>query len=161
MPLPGNIYKDYVWSKGVPIGKEALPENDVRKAEKSYRILQDAYAKWISIERYERGVFQYCVYDSRLLDFRKVFDSEGKDLWYREVLSSDEKGHPERAAVFNENDQVLLIEQYQYEGEVQVAVHWLSSHGVLLAIQKIQHQKGDVQSSLFDAENHFVCASVN
>ncbi|MCC5832517.1 MAG: hypothetical protein JJU12_05685 [Chlamydiales bacterium] len=131
-----RYYEDYRWQEGRPrgIGKTS------RGASLCYRIVSDPYHKWLSIEMYERGLFKELLYDSRLLDFRKLSPTEQLS-WRKEPAGLRE------AWIFNEDDRVILLESYR-DGGCEI----YSPHGVLLCRYAFLPEEARIV--LFDGHSH-------
>lgn len=129
-------YKDYCWKEGKPVGIGKTSE----EASVYYRIISDPYQKWISIELYRKGVFAALLYDSRLLDFRKLHAAE-QIAWRKELSKKGE------AWIYNEDDRLILRESYT-ESSCEI----YSPHGFFLC--RYQLLKKVARVILVDSHSH-------
>lgn len=145
-----KYYRDYVWKEGIPYGINAL--NDDKGP--AYKIAMDPYRKRIAIECYEEKQFKAVIYDSALLDFRHLKPAE-QTAWQKVMLSeSDEKVV---SAIYNQDDRLVLIETYHFEGTFCRSCHTTSGHGIALSEQKIFYKNlGDPFNGvvLYDVNSH-------
>ena len=142
-----HLYKDYAWKKGCPYGLE----KGINLKGISYRILSDSYQKKIVIERYKKGKFDLCIYDSSLIDFRKLKNQEGKELWYSEELNF------ESALIRDECDRAVFIERYHYIERDLVETEIFTPHQILVARQKFTYlPEGKLLMKFYDVEGKLV-----
>lgn len=76
-------FKDYYWKNLKPVG--ITPSN---KEVATYKIVEDPYKRWQTIEKYEDGIFISLVYDSQLLDARH-FDERELPSWEKILWKED------------------------------------------------------------------------
>lgn len=125
-----ECYRDYVWRDGCPVGKIRC----VLDAEGiCYKIITGPYHKRISIEKYQDGVFQDTLYDSILLDFRRLKGGEPPE-WERVLLS--EKEGEMRILIRDQEDRALFIEVHQFQEGICRQCSLLSIHGVFLSLHR-------------------------
>lgn len=126
-------FLDYYWKMGKPYGKEIVEAS----APHSYKIVSDPYGKRYSIEKYSQGCFEGIVYDSALLDFRKLQPAE-QAAWEKEPLEAEEGC--ERFLLRNQEDRAILIETHYFEQNRcrSCVVH--SVHGVLLSTHRLTYK---------------------
>jgi hypothetical protein len=126
-----QYYDDYVWKNGKPygIGPTTTPEKGL-----SYKIVSDPYYKRISIEKYLSGDFFSLVYDSALFDFRTLKPAE-QTAWQKTSLPEHEG--KARCAIRNQDDRLILIEEYQFKGVFCWKCRSTTPHGILVAVQKM------------------------
>lgn len=140
-----KAYKDYYWKDGKPYGKEVTDD----LAGLTYRIVVDPYYKRFSVEEYEEGRFKRLVYDSALFDFRALKRPEYA-AWRREPIDE------ENSLIRNEEDRLVLIESYLFEGPVCRGCLVATPHGTPVSYHRMHYEKlGDPFNGviLFDA-NH-------
>lgn len=148
-----NYYKTYYWKNGKPYGKERVDPSTIAIA---YRILVDPYYKRFTIEKYQDALFEDCVYDSLLLDFRHL-KKEDQQSWQREIL--EETHEFTKALIRNQDDRAILIENLQFEGERCRKCMIFSIHDVLLSTHKMFYTVlGDPFNGvvLYDKEGNIV-----
>ena len=95
------MFNDYCWKDGLPYGINGSG------GPFSYKIVQDPYRKWVSIEQYSGPKFIKVIYDSRLIDFRKLHPSEQLG-WERETYSETE--HEMVQFIRNQDDRLVYRE---------------------------------------------------
>lgn len=145
-----QYYQDYVWKEGIPYGLKALNE---RKG-LSYKIAMDPYRKRIAIESYLDLSFQSVIYDSALLDFRHLKPAE-QTAWQKVLLSENQQQIS--AAIYNQDDRLVLIESYFFENKLCRNSIATSGHGIVLTRQQMFYTSlGDKFNGvvLFDNNNH-------
>jgi hypothetical protein len=145
-------YRDYLWKEGIPYGLNPVEENS--SYEKTYKIVTDPYRKWISLEEYTNGEFNRILYDSSLLDFRKLKPSM-HIAWQKVILK--ESLEEIVSLIRDHNDRVILFEYYQFEKGYCRICRINSSHGYPLSLQKIFHKElGDPFNGmiLYDINEH-------
>jgi hypothetical protein len=145
-------FEDYYWDKGNPIGirKIAIPY----EVPTSFKIVKDPYGKRMSLEKYEHGKFCILVYDSVLLDFRKLNPVE-QHAWQKDTIS--ETPNEIEILIRNIDDRIILREKHLFENQQPRQCKIFSVHGIHLATQYIYYEKfGDSfnGSKLFDCEEH-------
>ncbi len=125
---------DYTWRDGLP-----YPNDHVSLAGQAvcYRVVHDPYHKRVSLERYQNGQFDAVGYDSALLDFRQLGETQ-QALW-----------RAEDGLVRDENDRVILRESYDFEGDRCRQCVMCSPQGIPVAVQKIYYEDlGDAFSGV-------------
>lgn len=134
-------YRDYVWLKGVPHGREPLGTEEIQSEAVSYKIVDDPYHKRYSLERYEKGHFSSVVYDSMQLDFRHLKPAEQQG-WCKEVTCADEDATS--CLIRNQDDRVIYLETHVFDGDVCRECHIFSPQGLLLATNRMYYRsQGD------------------
>jgi hypothetical protein len=144
-------FRDYFWKAGIPHGRSPLPQP---LAGVSYKIPSDPYYRQISVEKYLDGQFVQLIYDSALFNFRHL-NPVHQMSWQKVLVHEEEK----RAIshIYNQDDRLILIEEYQFERGVCRACAAYSPHRFLVSIQKMCYQAcGDAFDGLilFDSHQH-------
>lgn len=152
------LYRDYIWQKGVPVGRGTLTNTDLSTVPMAYKIIVDPYRKRFSIERYQNTLFDRLVYDSLLLDFRhlKPADQQG---WQRETLSQADKEAV--CLIRNQEERLLYREHHTFEGVLCRECRITSLQGVLLSTHRMYYTTlGDAFDGtlLYDSNDHLVLA---
>ncbi len=114
----------------------------------------DPYRKRIAIERYILGKFKDIIYDSAFLDFRHLKPAE-HTAWQKCILSEDEDSMV--AAIYNQDDRLILMEKYMFENKLCRSCIATSAHGIPLSLQKMYYKVlGDTVNGvvLWDINNH-------
>lgn len=124
-----GYFRNYFWKEGIPYGVDPLSEPSAT----SYKIPMDPYRKKISIEKYVWGDFFTQVYNSELLDFRTL-KAENQQAWERTPLA---KSEGTKSIIRDQNDRVILIEEYEFRNHRCVECRIFSPHEVLIATQNI------------------------
>lgn len=126
-----NLYSDYRWKEGFPIGtsplEESLPSNH-------YKIVSDPYHKKISIEKYADKQFIETIYDTALLDFRS-FKRPELTAWQKEVVSEGAM-----CLIRNQDDRIVFLETYQFVDHLCRQCEVKSPHGITLSIHRMYYQ---------------------
>ncbi len=138
-----NRCGDYQWVKGTVV---KISEGD------RFQILADPYGKRVIIEQHIDGKFQKLIYDSNLLDYRKLNPRE-KLGWSREELEND------RFLIRDRDHTPVLIEEHVFNGDRPIECRYYSPHLIFLGHQKIFYQEfGDPFDgvTLFDTLNKVV-----
>lgn len=143
-----KYYRDYVWKEGIPYGINAIDDDSGM----AYKIAMDPYRKRIAIESYENKQFKAIIYDSGLLDFRHLKPAE-QTAWQKVTLS--ECNDKVVAAIYNQDDRLIFIETYHFEGKFCRRSTSTSGHGIPLSEQKIFYQ------SLGDPFNGVILYDIN
>lgn len=127
-------FRDYGWKGGIPYGKGVSEENLKIPAAETYKIIMDPYRKRISIEKYDQMQFASIIYDSALLDFRHL-KSDEQTAWQKTPIANG--CGKETCIIRNQDDRILFVESYLFEGERcrECIVH--SPHGHLLSKHKM------------------------
>lgn len=136
-----KFYQDYYWKGGVPFG--------FLGSQAGYKIVADPYRKWITIEQ---GV--KIVYDSRLIDFRKLHPSE-QTGWEKTVLSETEEQAV--SAIRNQDDRLVYLETAYFKKQRCHECHIHSPHGFLLSIHQMCYREEGAPFDgvvLYDANHH-------
>lgn len=150
-------FRDYFWKEGLPIGIDALGDNF--SSQESYKIVMDPYRKRVSIEKYIFGEYKASVYDSYLLNFRHLNQTE-QQCWQK--LPRKNSGSPEWI-IRDQDDRVIFIETYQFQQHLCVECIARSPQGVLLTFQKMHYKIfGDSENSviLYDSNQHPVLKKI-
>lgn len=151
-----EYYRDYVWKNGLPYGILKCTSETTPKGEITYKIASDPYHKRVSIEKYVDGNFSGVVYDSALFDFRHL--KQGEQLAWQKTSISE----TEAAAVChirNQDDRLILIEEYVFEKGLCRECQAFSPVGSLLSVQKITYKSFKDPFNgvfLFDSNEHAV-----
>ena len=145
-----KYYDDYVWKNGIPYGIRPCEEISLL----SYKIAADPYNKRISIEQYRNGSFAAVIYDSALFDFRQL--KLGEQLaWQKTTIS--ETSTNAVCHIRNQDDRLILVEEYIFEGNRCRKCLTSSPQGIPLSIQEILYKElQDPYNGvvLFDANQH-------
>lgn len=145
-----KYYRDYVWKEGIPYGIDAIDPS----APITYKIAMDPYRKRIAIEKNAKGDFESIIYDSALLDFRHLKPAE-QTAWQKIILSENEQKVV--AAIYNQDDRLILFETYVFEKKLCRSCLSTSGHGIPLSNQKMYYKTlGDSLNAviLFDINGH-------
>lgn len=145
-----QYYRDYIWREGIPYGIEAVEGS----APLVYKIPMDPYRKRIVIEKYMQGKFSGIVYDSAFLDFRHLKPAE-QTAWQKCILSEDD--HCTLAAIYNQDDRLIVMESYFFENNFCRQCKAVSGHGIPISQQKIFYKHlGDAINGvlLLDINDH-------
>jgi len=132
---------NYFWKNGLPVPRKRSG------TEERYKIISDPYHKHITVEKYNGNQYQSTIYDSKILDFRKLkpVDQTG---WSRE-----ETDHG--VLIRDMDDRVIHIEQYEFEQSLCRACKIYSPHGWLAATHRLFYK------TLGDAFNGVVLFDTN
>jgi hypothetical protein len=146
-----RYYSEYVWKNGKPYGIAPAehPEQGI-----TYKVVSDPYYKRISVEKYFDQNFLNVVYDSALFDFRSLKPAE-QTAWQK----SAQPGHSEKArcAIRDQDDRLVLIEEYGFDGIFCRECRSTTPHGILIAVQKMFYSSlKDLFDGvvLYDANSH-------
>lgn len=145
-------FRDYYWKNGSPQGIQAIPSEEVDKGV-SYKIITDPYLKHISIEAYENGSFVKVIYDSQLLNFKKL-QPEHQNAWERQMLQDGNE-----CLIRDQDDRLILRERYTFKDQFCCLCDIFSPMGPLLAKQVIVYKcLGDTMNGVifYDANDHAV-----
>ncbi len=140
-----KLYKAYKWKNGIPYGIqpfEGQPEGP------SYKVISDPYFKRISIEQYDNEHFTKIIYDSALFDFRHLRATE-QIAWEKREIS------PTVTEIRNQDDRLILVENYTFEENRCRLCEIRSPLGVLLAKQQMLY------TALNDPFNGVVLFDIN
>ncbi|MEX1012923.1 MAG: hypothetical protein WD595_03135 [Waddliaceae bacterium] len=138
-------YLSYSWKNGTPYGISSV--ESPKKDQVTFLILSDPYLKRISVEKCIGGLFESLIYDSYLLDFRKL-RPEFQLAWGRESLNEGVN------LVRDQDDRVVVKEICTFDGNRCRQCDLYSPHGFLLGIQMIHYKElGDPYNgvTLYDA----------
>lgn len=148
-------YRDYVWKNGLPYGIQAYAEGEMPSGI-CYKIASDPYHKRVSIEQYTNSAFSNVIYDSALFDFRHL--KLGEQLaWQKTSISETE--NTAVCHIRNQDDRLVLIEDYLFENGLCRECRALSPFGILLSVQKIHYKKFNDPFNgvtLYDSNHHAV-----
>lgn len=150
-----ELYSDYVWKNGLPYGIQKCTDESYKKGI-SYKIASDPYHKRVSIEQYKDGEFCKVLYDSALFDFRQLQLGEQLAWQKTEVRETDDAAV---CHIRNQDDRLILIEEYRFEKELCRECKAFTPFGALLSIQKISYTafKDSFNGvTLFDSNDHAV-----
>lgn len=145
-------YKDYYWKNGKPYGKDPIDP----ASESSFRVVVDPYYKRFSLEHYTKGKFNKLLYDSALFDFRALRKPE-LAIWHREAIDE------ENSLIRNEEDRVILVESYLFDGDFCRSCLIVTPYAIPVAYQRMYYEHlGDGFNGvrLFDAENMLVMEKI-
>jgi hypothetical protein len=147
-----KYFSDYFWEEGIPRGIRPATLSEMHGV--SYKIVSDPYNKWLSIEKYVGDAFEEIVYDSHLFDFR-CLKPANQIAWQKfQIGSSDEK-----CLIRNQDDRVILCENYFFEGNRCRLCRAFSPHGFSVSTQRIYWKElGDKVDgvALFDKNERMV-----
>ena len=144
-------FKDYKWKRGLPFGVNPCPENSL--SGKTFKVVSDPYYKRNSVEEYQDGNFVRCIYDSAIFDFRQLRQGE-QPVWQKTLIK--ETSDTAVCHIRNQDDRLVLIEEYAFVKDVCRECRASSPQGVLISVQKILLKSFDDPVNgvtLFDA-NH-------
>lgn len=129
-------YSDYSWKQGKPEGiGEASREGEF------FRIVSDPYHKRYTIEKYSEGIFQEIIYDSSLLDFRKI-NPQHQMAWQREILA--DSGDVQKCLIRDMDERIIHIEELFFKQGRCRKCFISSVHGIFVAEQKVfLREEGD------------------
>lgn len=147
-----KAYNDYYWKDGKPYGKGIVEELEGL----TFRVVVDPYYKRFSVEEYENGRFKRLAYDSALFDFRALRKPEYA-AWSREPIDE------ENSLIRNEEDRVVLIESYLFEGDFCRGCLVATLHGTPVSYHRMHYiELGDDFNGviLYDANHKIVMKKV-
>ena len=147
-----KYYRNYFWKDGIPYGIDAI--NKETEINDSYKIVMDPYRKRISIEKYTFGEFSKGVYDSALLNFRKLNLVE--QLGWQKMLVKENQDSQE-CIIRDQDDRVLFIETYTFHKNYCKKCIATSPQGIVLSIQEMFYKiLGDKENEviLYDSNRH-------
>ena len=125
-----KYYSDYCWKKGKPVG---IGETSLKNGE-VFRIVTDPYHKRYSVEKYSKAVFHEVVYDSFLLDFRKI-NPQHQTAWQRELLIDN--NDYQKCLIRDIDDRIILFEELFFEKNRCRICNIYSPHGIFVAVQRV------------------------
>lgn len=149
-------FRDYVWQKGVPRGAGRLSAEEAAQAPFAYKIVDDPYRKRFSVERYCGPVFEQVIYDSQLLDFRRLKPAEQQG-WLREIVR--QTSSETRCLIRNQEERLLYAELLTFEGSYCRECLLSTPQGTLLSIHRLFYTGlGDAFNGirLYDINDHLV-----
>ncbi len=126
---------DYFWKDGLPCGLSAVMTHP--PAGLTYKLVSDPYHKRNSIEKYLHGDFVEVVYDSALFDFRHLKPAL-QTTWQKTTIS--ETAQSMVCHIRNQDDRLILVEEYHFENNLCRQCRASSPHGSLLSVQKIFYE---------------------
>ncbi len=126
-----ELFADYIWKQGVPRGTQ-------KKDKTGFKIVMDPYRKRISIEQYEDTRFVAIIYDSSLLDFRKLTPQD-QMVWRRTVI--EETGTTCVSLIRDAVDRLILIEIGSFDRNFCTQCEMRSPQGTLLSTHKMHSTK--------------------
>lgn len=129
-----NYFSDYTWKNGKPVGKGVLSEPLLGQL--YYKIVADPYYRRISVECYKDDHWHSLIYDSVLLDFRRLNERD-QLAWQKEVLSSET--NKVECLIRDQDDRVICMEFHQLKDNIPVECQIFSPHGIHLATQKLHY----------------------
>lgn len=143
------FYRDYVWIKGKPQGRENSSSHAPETVDR-YKIVKDPYGKRHSLEWYLEGKFQGIIYDSNLFDFRLCV-SKMESSWQKIDMEMIDN-HP-AAIIRDHDDRTIAEERYVFTHGLctECRIHYPG--GPLVAVQKMFYETGKEEPSavaLFD-----------
>lgn len=147
-----QFYRDYIWKGGLPYGLEPTLESTGI----AYKVLSDPYHRQVFVEQYKDSLFQALIYDSRLLNFRKL-NPQNQVAWEREIVN--ETDDTIVAELRNQDDQLIVIETMKYENGLCKSCTLSSSHGIVLSEHCMSYKHlGDAFDgvTLYDSNKHQV-----
>lgn len=153
-------FRDYIWKNGKPQGIRVVDPQSLADCSVdlgiTYKIIADPYYKRISIEKYCDHRFIGAVYDSAIFDFRHLKQAE-QNAWHKISVSGDSQHNVSH--IRNQDDRLILIEEYHFENQYCRECCTTSPHGVVLSRQKILYEHlGDPFNGviLYDSNEHVV-----
>ena len=151
-------YTNYYWEKGLPVGQQKV--EDPASAARSYKIVADPYKKHITIESYKHGIFDDLLYDSHILDFRRLNEQQQMG-WQKNTLDST----PELvvALIRDLNDRVIFLEYHHFQSSLCTKCEVFSPHGWLASVHQMSYQSlgGDFNGVvLYDRGNRPVLKKI-
>ncbi|NGX58051.1 MAG: hypothetical protein K940chlam3_00952 [Chlamydiae bacterium] len=132
------FYQDYLWKNGVPVGTTKLKAPSEEGP--CFKIINDPYHKHYSLELYQNRVYDCTIYDSLILDFRKLNLTE-QTAWRKEVIEQTDKKLV--ILIRDMDDRVIYMEHHQFEGTFCRACNVYSSHNWLTSVHKLFYQALD------------------
>lgn len=147
-----KFFEDYVWKNGKPYGIAKKPsQNDI-----SYKIIADPYYKRISVEKYICESFDSIIYDSAIFDFRHLTPAE-QNAWQKITIQED--SNKAICHIRNQDDRLILIEEYIFESNLCRECRSFSPHGIQVSSQNMYYKSLKDRFNgtiLFDRNNHQV-----
>ncbi len=127
-------YKNYVWNKGLPAGIQKV--EDPSSEPRCYKIVADPYKKHITIESYKKGNFEDILYDSSILDFRKLNEQQQVG-WEKEKVSAS----PEKVVMLirDQNDRTIFFEHHYFQEKLCIRCEIYSPHGWLASVHQMSY----------------------
>lgn len=150
-----QYFSNYIWKNGLPYGIQPGAGEEINRRI-FYKIASDPYHKRVSLEKYTFGNFTGIIYDSALFDFRHL--KQGEQLaWQKTPISETE--NTALCHIRNQDDRLILIEEYLFEKGLCRECKAFSPIGPLLSVQKISYKAFNDPFNgvtLFDSNNHAV-----
>ena len=146
--------KEYYWKEGIPQCWMRVELSEAATLPLTYKIVIDPYYRRISIENYTHAHFVAVIYDSALLDFRKLHP-DNQVGWQKEMLS--EAPQEIVSLIRDHEDRVILFETQKFQDNWCRECCLSSPQGTLISIHKMYYTKqGDSFDGvgLFDANAH-------
>lgn len=150
-------YIDYYWKMGKPYGMDKVNPSQTPL---SYKIVSDPYHKRFSIEKYHYIHFEKIIYDSSLLDFRRLTLKE-QIAWQREILKEDL--NQSICLLRDQDDRAILIETLTFEQNQCRMCSTSSVHGIPISMHRMYyHSRQDPLNGvvLYDVEGHPVMMKI-
>lgn len=130
-------YRNYCWKRGLPYGVQPADT----KEGTTFKVLSDPYHRQVFVEEYLDGSFVRLVYDSRLLNFRKL-SPQDQTAWEREAVH--EEVNILVTHLRNQDDQLTVIETMTFQKGLCRHCRLTSPHGILLSEHQMHYrQLGD------------------
>lgn len=153
-------YQDYFWKDCIPYGLNAVGDSEASNISCTYKIIMDPYRKRISIERYRYSQFDAVVYDSALLNFRHLNETN-QQSWQKTIIREIENRM--ECIIRDQDDRIVFIETYFFQNNLCKECRATSPQGILLSVQKMRYKHlGDKENDviLFDANEHPVMQKI-
>jgi len=116
---------DYRWKNGLPVPQRAVSEG------LKYKLISDPYNKHISIERYLNDRYESTIYDSKILDFRKLKPAD-QTGWSQELTNQG-------VLIRDMDDRVVHIEHHEFEDSLCRTCKIYSPHNWLASIHRLYY----------------------
>lgn len=131
-------FQDYYWKEGKPYGIHPIDPTQISPSQTSisYKIVVDPYYKRFSIEKYHFTHFDTIIYDSILLDFRRL-TLKDQTAWQREVLKDEENFS--LSLLRNQEDRAILLEELRFEKSYCRMCTTRSTHGIPLSVHRMHY----------------------
>lgn len=126
-----QLYSDYCWINGVPVGKGGSAEPF---SGTSYKVVCDPYRKRISLEKYQKNQFCEVIYDSILLDFRHLRQHDF-NAWRKIPVA--ESPQESKMLILSQDDRVLFWETCLFQEDLCRECRIHSAHGLFLSVHKM------------------------
>lgn len=152
------FYRDYIWKKGVPLGCGRLLDDQILQLPFAYKIVDDPYRKRFSIERYLGAAFDQVIYDSQLLDFRRLKPAEQQG-WQREIIQ--QTANETSCLIRNQEERMLYLEHLRFESQYCRECRLSTPQGTPLSIHRLFYTALNDSFDgilLYDNNDHLVLA---